>query len=230
MSHCESRVCSVYRRGNRPRPLPSHATMFASPFLPIAGVVTQSRTDMFRRSPSNAAVALLLVPATVQAAHAQERIDSGFQARIAQPEYPFGEGPLVLVDRAHNNFHADAAPFEQLARLLGNDGYRVRGLASSFSSSALDGGDDAAPPREWMAARRSAGTWARAHCRLRRSRDVRRAAGGRQRSEGWHEQPARVSEPEAPAQYAVLAIARTGVRVGRPPVLKCRGVERTTTG
>lgn len=68
---------------------------------------------------------------------AQERIDSGFQPTIAQPEYPAGDGPLVLVDRAHHNFHVGADQFEQFARLLRGDGYRVRGLEERFSASAL---------------------------------------------------------------------------------------------
>lgn len=68
---------------------------------------------------------------------AQERIDLEFQPTIAQPEYRAGQGPLVLVDRAHHNFHAGAEQFEQLARLLRADGYRVRGLDERFSAEAL---------------------------------------------------------------------------------------------
>ena len=71
--------------------------------------------------------------------HAQERIDSGFQPVIAQPEYPAGDGPLVLVDRAHHNFHVGADQFAQLARLLRGDGYRVRGLEEPVSAKALAG-------------------------------------------------------------------------------------------
>jgi hypothetical protein len=70
-------------------------------------------------------------------ARAQERIDPNFHPTIAQPEYPAGDGPLVLVDRAHHNFHARAEQFEQFARLLRGDGYRVRGLEERFSAKAL---------------------------------------------------------------------------------------------
>jgi hypothetical protein len=77
----------------------------------------------------------LLVASTL--ALAQERIDPDFQPAIAQPEYRAGQGPLVLVDRAHHNFHAGAEHFEQLARLLRADGYRVRGLEERFSAEAL---------------------------------------------------------------------------------------------
>lgn len=73
--------------------------------------------------------------------HPQERIDSGFQPIIAPSEYPVGDGPLVLVDRAHHNFHVGAEHFEQLARLLRADGYRVRGLDVPFSAAALAGAD-----------------------------------------------------------------------------------------
>ena len=68
---------------------------------------------------------------------AQERIDPGFRPTIAQPEYPAGDGPLVLVDRAHHNFHAGAEQFEQFARLLRGNGYRVRGLEERFSAKVL---------------------------------------------------------------------------------------------
>lgn len=69
--------------------------------------------------------------------HAQVRIDSGFQPTIAHPEYAAGDGPLVLVDRAHHNFHVGADQFAQFARLLRGDGYRVRGLEEPFSAKAL---------------------------------------------------------------------------------------------
>jgi hypothetical protein len=84
-------------------------------------------------------VSALLIAAAP--ARAQERIDAAFQPTIAQPEYPIGQGPLVLVDRAHHNFHAGAEQFEQLARLLQADGYRVRGLRERFSATALAGAD-----------------------------------------------------------------------------------------
>lgn len=85
-----------------------------------------------RRLTMAGALCLALTPT-----HTQERIDSGFQPTIAQPEYPAGDGPLVLVDRAHHNFHAGADQFAQLARLLRADGYRVRGLEEPFSKKTL---------------------------------------------------------------------------------------------
>ncbi|MGI8843520.1 MAG: hypothetical protein ACR2HZ_07470 [Gemmatimonadaceae bacterium] len=84
------------------------------------------------------ASALILAPPPMCA---QERVDPAFHPTIVQPEYPAGERPLVLVDRAHHNFHAGAEQFEQFARLLRGDGYRVRGLEERFSAEALAGAD-----------------------------------------------------------------------------------------
>lgn len=81
---------------------------------------------------------LLVAPAS---ARAQQRLDTSFRPAIAHPEYPAGQGPLVLVDRAHHTFHAGAERFEQLARLLRDDGYRVRGLEERFSAETLAGAD-----------------------------------------------------------------------------------------
>ncbi len=82
------------------------------------------------------ALCLALMPT-----HAQVRTDVGFQPAITQPEYPAGEGPLVLVDRAHHNFHVGADEFAQLVRLLRGHGYRVQGLEEPVSATALAGAD-----------------------------------------------------------------------------------------
>jgi hypothetical protein len=82
------------------------------------------------------AVALHLEPA-----RGQERIDPSYSPTITDPEYPPGRQPLVLVDRGHNNFHTGDEHFEQLARLLRSDGYRVQGLNERLSTSVLVGAD-----------------------------------------------------------------------------------------
>jgi len=84
------------------------------------------------------ASAPFLAPAPTRA---QEGVDGAFRPTIARPEYPAGQGPLVLVDRAHHTFHAGAQQFDQFARLLRGDGYRVRGLEERFSAKALAGAD-----------------------------------------------------------------------------------------
>ncbi len=82
------------------------------------------------------ACVLGLAPAPTRA---QDRIDPAFHPTITQPEYDAGQRPLVLVDRAHHNFHAGGEQFEQFARLLRGDGYQVRGLEERLSAKALAG-------------------------------------------------------------------------------------------
>ena len=69
----------------------------------------------------------------------QQVADGSFRPVIARPEYPPGAGPVVLVDRAHNNFHAPDEHFVPFARLIGDDGYRVRGLHGPLTADALKG-------------------------------------------------------------------------------------------
>jgi hypothetical protein len=71
--------------------------------------------------------------------HAQEAIDPSYQPDILNPAYAAGAGPLVLIDRGHNTFHADDDRSAQLAGILGRDGYRVRGLGEPFTAAALEG-------------------------------------------------------------------------------------------
>ena len=69
---------------------------------------------------------------------AQQVADSTYDTSIDNPAYPRGAGPIVAVDEAHNNFHTADGRYRPLARLLENDGYRVRGFTSPFSGVALD--------------------------------------------------------------------------------------------
>ncbi len=66
--------------------------------------------------------------------------DETFQARAAVPAYEFGEGPTVLVDAGHNNFHTAEGRYRPFAELLRSDGYVVRSLAAKVSAEALDQG------------------------------------------------------------------------------------------
>lgn len=95
-----------------------------------------TRPGCFRLAAAAGALFFALAPA-----RAQERVDPAFRPTIARPEYPAGQGPLVLVDRAHHTFHAGREQFEQFARLLRGDGYRVRGLEERLSATTLAGAD-----------------------------------------------------------------------------------------
>ena len=49
-----------------------------------------------------------------------------------------GTGPIVAIDGAHNNFHTKDGRYGPLARLLENDGSRVRSNDHPFSPATLD--------------------------------------------------------------------------------------------
>lgn len=83
--------------------------------------------------------------------------DTQWVPTVANPEFSQGEGPVVLVDAGHGNFHTIGGRFSAFADLLKLDGYRVQSAeaivtpelleqASIFVvSNAIFGGDDA----EW---------------------------------------------------------------------------------
>ena len=69
---------------------------------------------------------------------AQQVADSTYDVSVAMPAYPRGTGPIVAIDAAHNNFHTKDGRYRPLARLLENDGYRVRSNDTAFNSASLD--------------------------------------------------------------------------------------------
>ncbi len=68
---------------------------------------------------------------------AQQRADQNFQPEVTAPAFGAGEGPLILINEAHNNFHTSSERYAPFAKLLTADGYRVQGLNGSLSSEAL---------------------------------------------------------------------------------------------
>jgi len=61
-------------------------------------------------------------------------VDLKFHFSNPNPAFPTGEGPVVLVDEAHNNFHTSVTTYLPFARLLTGDGYVVkRGLYKIFN-------------------------------------------------------------------------------------------------
>ncbi len=67
--------------------------------------------------------------------------DDGWDPTVANPAFALGEGPVVLVDAAHGNWHTVDGRFKAFADLLSNDGYTVRGTESSISPDSLSGVD-----------------------------------------------------------------------------------------
>lgn len=61
--------------------------------------------------------------------------------QVDRPAFRPGEGPVVLVDAAHGNWHTIDGRFAAFAQLLERDGYRVRGSDEEISSRLLDSAD-----------------------------------------------------------------------------------------
>ncbi len=70
-------------------------------------------------------------------AQAQQMGDPNFNPRIANPAYPHGKGPIVLIDGAHNNFHTAEGRYGPFAELLRKDGYRVTPIVRTFTAESL---------------------------------------------------------------------------------------------
>jgi hypothetical protein len=79
----------------------------------------------------------LLVWATCLFAHAQQMADPEFNASVEHPAYS-RNGPRVLFDEAHNNFHTTTGRYKPFVDLVVNDGYRVIRNRQSFTSKVLD--------------------------------------------------------------------------------------------
>ncbi|QQS45904.1 MAG: DUF4350 domain-containing protein [Acidobacteriota bacterium] len=84
--------------------------------------------------------AALLCAAFAVTANAQQAPDTDFKPPIKKPLFKPGEGPVVLIDEAHFNFHTASGRYQTFADLLRRDGYVVRGLGEKFSKKSLSGG------------------------------------------------------------------------------------------
>lgn len=68
----------------------------------------------------------------------QQVADTTYDVSVTLPTFPAASGPIVAIDEAHHNFHTREGRYRPLARLLENDGYRVRSFTAAFSRSGLD--------------------------------------------------------------------------------------------
>jgi hypothetical protein len=82
-------------------------------------------------------VVALLPIALVSVAGAQQVPDTSFRPPIEKPAYAAGQGPVVLVDEAHVNFHTAGGRYAPFADLLRRDGYVVKPSTARFTSEAL---------------------------------------------------------------------------------------------
>src|SRR5438477_2539718 len=71
---------------------------------------------------------------------AQQVADPNFDAKVTKPAYP-KNGPKVLFDEAHNNFHTASGRYKPFADLISNDGYQIIPNKEKFSAAVLKGFD-----------------------------------------------------------------------------------------
>lgn len=80
----------------------------------------------------------LLFAFSLSIAHAQQMADPEFNASVEHPAYA-KNGPRVLFDEAHNNFHKTDGRYKPFVDMIVNDGYRVIRNRGPFTSKSLDG-------------------------------------------------------------------------------------------
>jgi hypothetical protein len=72
----------------------------------------------------------------LQRAQGGQMADPNFDAKVAHPAYA-KNGPKVLFDEAHNNFHTASGRYKPFADLITNDGYQVTPNKQKFSRETL---------------------------------------------------------------------------------------------
>ena len=83
---------------------------------------------------------LLLLWAVLVTLDAQQVADTEFRPLIEKPAFSAGEGPVVLIDEGHFNFHTTTGRYLPFAALMRRDGYVVKGSAGRITSEALRAG------------------------------------------------------------------------------------------
>jgi hypothetical protein len=92
-------------------------------------------------------------------AHGQQVPDSAFHPPVTDAAFSGGNGPLVLIDEAHHNFHTSGGRYFTFAELLRRDGCRVMPLTTAFTVEALDGADILVISNALHERNASPGTW-----------------------------------------------------------------------
>lgn len=83
---------------------------------------------------------VLLSAAFTVTANAQQVPDTEFKPPINKPFFKPGQGPVVMIDEAHYNFHTAGGRYQTFADLLRRDGFVVRGASEKFSRKSLSAG------------------------------------------------------------------------------------------
>jgi hypothetical protein len=84
---------------------------------------------------------ILTTTLLISTALAQQEPDTSFLPDIKDPAFKPGEGPVILIDEAHHNFHTMSGRYLPFARLCERDGYTVRPNKEPFNTGSLAGCD-----------------------------------------------------------------------------------------
>lgn len=76
----------------------------------------------------------MLFPFTIEA---QQIPDTAYHPKLLSTEYTFSQGPVILIDEGHHNFHTKDGRYQPFASLLTQDGYQVKSYTGSISSNKL---------------------------------------------------------------------------------------------
>lgn len=120
--------------GQLPRNLAKFVGKFAGDNLNGTVEVFQETTKV--RSGTFALTLNGLMPAAQQTGGQQA--DPDFNAKVAKPAYQ-KNGPKVLFDEAHHNFHTATGRYKPFADLISSDGYRITPNTRKFSADVLKG-------------------------------------------------------------------------------------------
>jgi len=80
---------------------------------------------------------ILTIIILISTAFAQQVPDTSFLPDIKNPAFQPGQGPVVMIDEAHHNFHTMSGRYLPFARLCERDGYTVMPHTVPFSESSL---------------------------------------------------------------------------------------------
>jgi hypothetical protein len=81
-------------------------------------------------------ICLGVVFASASLVPAQQQADPEFEAKVDKPAYT-ANGPRVLFDEAHHNFHKTKGRYKPFAELIRNDGYQITRGREPFSTDLL---------------------------------------------------------------------------------------------
>ena len=89
----------------------------------------------FTSSVAYAGVVFFLIPGP--SPQSQQQSDRVFEPIVNDPVYELGNGPLILIDEGHNNFHTKNGRYQPFARVLEADGYRVDRQINDLTEESL---------------------------------------------------------------------------------------------